>query len=57
MIARIVRHENKNAEKRQNYDNDSEPFSVKTLGDVYNLEKKPGPVSKDRKVSIRGRSW
>ena len=56
MIARIVRHENKNAEKRQNYDNDSEPFSVKTLGDVYNLEKKPGPVSKDRKVSIRGRS-
>lgn len=40
MIARMVRHENKNPEKRQNYDNDSEPFSVKTLGDVYNLDKK-----------------
>lgn len=40
MIARIVRHENKNPEKRRNYDNDSEPISVKTLGDVYNLDKK-----------------
>lgn len=30
--------ENKNDGKCQNYDNDSEPFSVKTLGDLYNLE-------------------
>lgn len=29
--------ENKNDGKCQNYDNDSEPFSVKTLDDVYNL--------------------